>query len=279
MALIPHPGPGRTSRFASHPGVGKTYEETNIALHEYREHLISPVAASLNSLPLQDTLIASRTATMHQTEPDILSPGSTVQDTEEEHMAALELCLGSNHPSSAKKRNEPSVHEHFPASPSTRIHSIDIPHGCTENFGTVNTNASGCGSHGHSRSINQDESTFGGPNFSASHAAAERNHLKACVSAGCRPFISTPRTFRCAVHTLPSSAMPSFHLRPSIDQAKPQPSKANRHLKRTLEARCWDIELSQVVRYKDAFLSTGQLWCHVPGCWEDAVELHNQRRM
>ena len=279
LARIPHPGPGRPSRFASNSGIGERLGETNIALHEYQEHPISPVAASLKSPPLHDTLTTSRNASMHQTESYAISPGSTIQNTEEEHMAAIELCLSSNHPSSANKRNEPFVREHFPASLSKRTHNIDIAHEHTENFGAVDENARGGRSHGLSRLNDHDENTFGMPIFSASHVAAEHNHLKACVSAGCRPFVSTPRPFRCAVHTLPNPAMPSFHSRPSVDQAEPQPSRANRHLERSLESGCWDIELSQVVRYKDAFLSTGQLWCHVPGCWEDAVELHNQRRM
>ncbi|KAM0714204.1 hypothetical protein Q7P37_009991 [Cladosporium fusiforme] len=36
----------------------------------------------------------------------ISSPGSTIEDTEEDHKAAIELCLGSHHLSSAKRRSD-----------------------------------------------------------------------------------------------------------------------------------------------------------------------------
>jgi hypothetical protein len=162
---------------------------TSTALHEYQQRLMVCASGSFKKPPPQDTLVESQTQIVPRTLFEARSPGSTVQDTEEEHKAAVELCLGSYRSSSTKKRKESSAHE----------------------------NSS-------------------------------------------------------------TQSMPSSFLGSNADVTKHQPLKLDKGLKEMLESRYRDIENSHVIKYRGAFLSTGQIWCRVPGSWEDAVVLSNQRR-
>jgi hypothetical protein len=259
-------------------------------------------SGSFKKPPPQDTLVESQTQIVPRTLFEARSPGSTVQDTEEEHKAAVELCLGSYRSSSTKKRKESSAHENSSTGFSKRICTIDTSRAYLEDLDAVYTNSSDCENHGKFSAANSHESALEGFEVSESYTRSEGNHFsqtspgpilstksvdarsnvrRRCetdrVPAKRRLSRCTPQPSTCALQVA-NQSMPSSFLGSNADVTKHQPLKLDKGLKEMLESRYRDIEISQVIKYRGAFLSTGQIWCRVPGSWEDAVVLSNQRR-
>ena len=103
---VPQSNPRQTSQPESQLSDGQDFcansngrafvEVYDNALYRYRGCLIDHTSKSNNRSPRHDALVASRTAYEPLALSEPLSPGSTVENTEEEYEAAVELCLSSH---------------------------------------------------------------------------------------------------------------------------------------------------------------------------------------
>lgn len=127
---------------------GASVGNTSTALYEHRQHLMNPASEDSKKSPLQDAPVAFQTQNVSQILFEAPSPGSTVRDTEEEHKAAVKLCLGSYCSSPAKKRKASSAHERSYKCSRKRVCSIDLARAYSGELGAIDANPSDCENHG-----------------------------------------------------------------------------------------------------------------------------------
>jgi hypothetical protein len=317
-APVPRPNPQKTFQpvpqlsdcqdFCANLNKRALAGDNSTALHEYRKRLTDLTSESLRWPPPQASTVASGTTYLPSALSEHLSPGSTVENTEEEHKAAVELCFSSRRLSSVKKRDNNLPYgcsdERSDERSSKRICSTSVARRHSEELGGVVATAV--------EFENQDEINFVRPHESPSrssfhtedhhsshtdaspgclvksasaeaHFEESEQHGQNNVVPGLRllSFISEPIDF--VVQTLTNSPLPSSCMRKSIGEGKPdqwetRPMTSDQTLEKRPNSQCTDIRLSQVIKCKGAFLDPHQIWCHVPGSWEDAIAFSEDMR-
>jgi hypothetical protein len=275
---------------------GRTIVEVHdTALHGYRERPIDLASKSIDRSPHHDAIVASRTAYEPLALLESLSPGSTVENTEEEYEAAVELCLSSHRLSSATRCNDTlpcnRVHECSEERPSKHICTMARKH--SEELVAVEAAAVVLENQNEYNSIRPRGDTRRDLNSSVSHN--EGNHLshtdiqpdilgepasaKACLEGSETHDIlpqfphlnSMPEPVRSVVQPLASSSIPFASVGKDVGGEKTRIMTSDQNLENKPDPGCADLRLSQVMKGKGGFLGLHQIWCPVPGSWDDAV--------
>jgi hypothetical protein len=84
---------------------------------------------------------------------------------------------------------------------------------------------------------------------------------------------SMPEPVRSVAQTLGSSSTPFAPAGKYIGEERIRATTADQNLDREPVPGCADIRLSQVMKSKGAFLRLHEIWCPVPGSWDEAVAL------
>jgi hypothetical protein len=84
---------------------------------------------------------------------------------------------------------------------------------------------------------------------------------------------SMPEPVRSVAQTLGSSSTPFAPAGKYIDEEGTRATTSNQNLDKKPEPGYADIRLSQVMKSKGAFLRLHEIWCPVPGSWDEAVAL------
>jgi hypothetical protein len=275
-------------------------ESCDTVLHEYRERLIDLASESLDRPPHQGTPVVSKTTYVPPALLESLSPGSTVENTEEEYNAAIELCLSSHSLYSVKRRNNSlpcdRAHERSDERSSKRICTIGVARKHSEELGAIETTAFECEDQDESNSVRPRKSTSRELRLSVSYAEdrafshteispdvlAKPASAKACLGGSeahgkndmlprFRPLNSMPKPARSVVQTLASSSILPSSVEKDAGEGEIRPITSDQNLKNSPDLQCAYIRLSQVTKSKGTFLGLHQIWCPVPGTWDDAV--------
>jgi hypothetical protein len=311
VAPVPTPVPQSNPRQTSQPesqlsdgqdlcanSNGRAFVEVHdTALHEYRECLINLASKSNDRSPHHDALVASRTAHEPLALSESLSPGSTVENTEEEHEAAVELCLSSHRLSSATRCNDAlpydRVYECCEERPSKRICTMARKH--PEDLGVVDAAAVAFENQNEYNSVRPRGDTRRDLDSSASHTeddhfshtniqpnilgepASAETYLEWSETYGILPQFpllnSMPEPVRSVVQPLASSSTPFAPAEKYVGEERTRAITSDQDLEKEPEPGCADIRLSQVTKSKGAFLRLHEIWCPVPGSWDEAVAL------
>ena len=277
-------------------------KDASTTLRDARKRPIDLVSENLETPLLKVAQVALQATHVPQTSFESLSPGSTIEDTEEDYKAGVKLCLGSYHSSSAKTRNDITPCGHPYETPSKRIQPISVVCKSSEELKTVNPTDVKIGMQGqatfvrpHERPLRKDWSSVScNRDQHSSHAVTLPGSLLEVASsevdngkdeqhearniAGSRLSHFAPDSIGSAISTLVGPPIsPSFMSEDAVER-EIRSMNSDQSLEKMFSSRCIDIKLSQVVKSKGAFLGPRQLWCHVPSSWEDAVILHDECR-
>ncbi|GAB7335651.1 hypothetical protein MBLNU13_g07966t1 [Cladosporium sp. NU13] len=247
-------------------------EAASTALPEYRNRLLNLAFESLERPPLQGTLESSGPTYLPFTLLEPPSPGSTVENTEEEHEAAVELCLRSRNLSSAKRRKNTftcdGIHERSDEHCSKRFRTIAGARRIPQASGPVIANAVG----------SEDRIDFPHINI-LQNFLAKPTSAKTCLEDSearevlprFRPLNSTSGPVCSVVQSLTSSSIPFASVGKDVGKEETRVVTSDQDLQNKAVPGCADFRLSQVTKGKGALLGLHQIWCPVPGSWEDAV--------
>lgn len=276
---------------------GRAFVELHdTALHGYRGCLIDHASKINGRSPRHGALVASRTSHEPLALSEPLSPGSTVENTEEEHEAAVELCL-SSHILFATRYNDglpyDRAHEYCEERPSQRIYTMAHKH--PEDLGVVGAASVVFEKQNEYNSVHSRGKTRGDLDLSASrtedvhfsHTNIQPNILGEPASAGtCLegsetydivpefPLLnSMPEPVRSIAQPLASSSTPFAPEGKYIGEEGTRATTSDQNLDRTPEPGCTENRLSQVMKSKGAVLRLHEIWCPVPGSWDEAVAL------
>jgi len=281
-------------------------KDDSTALHGYRKRLLDLTSESLERPLLQGTPELSGTTYVPLGLSASLSPGSTVENTEEEHQAAIELCLSSRSVSSVERRNDRfsygCTHEYFDERSSKRICTTGLARKDSEGLGVVEATAIAFENHDEPDIVRSCESTSRRPRLSALHSEDhDYSHIDALPSfltklASAKayyeeseqhgsdgnlpqfcPLSSVSGPVGSVVQTFAS--MPSSYMGKDTGEGKAGPMTSGQDLQNTPDSQCMNIKISQAIKCKGAFLGPHQVWCAVPGSWEDAVACSENMRM
>jgi hypothetical protein len=282
-------------------------EGCGTALHEYQERLIGLASKSLDRPHHQDTPVVSRTTYVPLALLEPLSPTSTIENTEEEYEAAVELCLSSHSLSSVKRRNDTlpgdRIHKRFDGRSSKRIRTIGVARKDPEELGAVEATAVGFEDQDEFNSVRPRKSTSGELELSESHTEdhhfsqidtppdtfAKPASAKACLEGSeahgedyilprFRPLYSMSDPVHSIIQTLARSSIPPSSVRKDTSEEKIRPVTFDQNSKNKPDPQCADIRLSQVIKGRGTFLDPHQILCPVPGSWEDAVAFSEDTR-
>jgi hypothetical protein len=311
VATVPTPVPQSNPRETSQPesqlsdgqdscedsNGGAFVEAHDTALHGYRECPIDLASKSISRHPRHDALVASRTAHERPVLSEHLSPGSTVENTEEEYEAAVELCLSSHRLSSATRCNDNllynRIHERSEERSSKRICTMAREH--SEELGAIEAAAVMFENQNQYNFVRSRGKTRGGLDSSVSHTEdnqfshtdiepdihGESASAKAClegrkthdIRSGFLHLDSTSEPVRSVVQSHTSSSKPFVSMGKRVGEEELGTSTPDHGLENKTDLECADSMLSQVMKGKGAFLGLHQIWCPVPNSWDEAVAL------
>jgi hypothetical protein len=275
-------------------------EDDSTALHEYRKRSLDLASESHERSPLQGTPELSRTTYVPLAVSEPFSPGSTVENTEEEHKAAIEFCLSLRSISSVERHDDGSphgfTHERSDERSSERICTTGLARKHSEKLGGVEATVIECEHEDEPDPVHPCEITSRTPKLSALHTedhdssqtdtlpgspakfASAKTYLEESEQYGSNgnlpPFRllnSVSGSVDSVIQTLASTSMRSSYTGKDTSDWKTRPMTLDQDLENEPDSQCADIRLSQAIKCNGAFLDPHQMWCPVPGNWEDAV--------
>ena len=84
---------------------------------------------------------------------------------------------------------------------------------------------------------------------------------------------SMPKPLRSVVQPLASSLILFASVGKDVGEEKTRIMTSDQNLGNKPDPGCADLRLSQVMKGEGAFLGLHQIWCPVPGSWDEAVAL------